>query len=116
MARLIDADWLYEKVESEYKLSKGIKHICQREFLNLITNANTIAILNERIGRCEDCASWDEEFSGGRRSLNNYVCCCVEWSNQENGIYRFTSPDDYCSRFEPRETYKDNGGMKDAVD
>ena len=71
MARLIDADWLYEKVESEYKLSEGIKHKCQREFLNLITNANTIAILNQRIGRCEDCASWDEEFSGGRRSLNN---------------------------------------------
>lgn len=116
MAKLIDADWLYEKVESEYKLSKGIKHICQREFLDLIANANIIAILNEHIGRCEDCASWDEEFSGGRRSLNNYRCCCVEWSNQENGIYRFTSPDDYCSRFELKETYEDNGGMKDAVD
>lgn len=106
MAILIDADWLYEKVESEYKLSKGIKHICQREFLDLIANANTIAILNEHIGRCKDCASWDEEFSGGRKSLNNYVCCCQQWSNQENGISKYTLPDDYCSYFELKEELK----------
>ena len=53
--RLIDADWLYEKVESEYKFSRGIEHKCQREFLDLITNANTIESTTHESNECEYC-------------------------------------------------------------
>lgn len=53
--RLIDADWLYEKVESEYKFSIGIEHKCQREFLDLITNSNTIENTIHESNECEYC-------------------------------------------------------------
>ena len=60
------------------------------------------------IGHCEDCDSWDEDFSAGRKSLSNYVCCCREWSDTEIGFCRFTSPNDYCSYFEPKEEMEDD--------
>lgn len=55
------------------------------------------------IGHCKDCDNWDEEFSAGRKSLNNYVCYCSEWSDPENGYKRYTPPSDYCSYFIPKE-------------
>ena len=56
MARLIDADWLYEKVEAEYKFSRGIEHKCQREFLDLIADANTIENTTHESNECEYCS------------------------------------------------------------
>lgn len=59
------------------------------------------------VGRCKDCDNWDEEFSAGRKSLNNYVCYCSEWSDPENGYKRYTPPSDYCSYFIPKEALYD---------
>ena len=42
MARLIDADFLYDKVEARYRVSSGIEHRCERDFLDLICAAPTI--------------------------------------------------------------------------
>ena len=53
--------------------------------------------------RCMDCYSWDEEYSSGRKSLGNYRCLCHEWSDEEDGHYRYTAEDDFCSRAERRE-------------
>jgi hypothetical protein len=41
MARYIDADWIYEKVENRYRLSSGIEHRCERDLLDLICSAPT---------------------------------------------------------------------------
>ena len=41
MARYIDADWIYEKVENRYRISSGIEHRCERDLLDLICNAPT---------------------------------------------------------------------------
>ena len=59
------------------------------------------------IGYCKDCYNWNEQFSAGRKSLNNYVCYCSEWSDPEIGYERYTRPDDYCSYFEPKEGMED---------
>lgn len=59
------------------------------------------------IGHCKDCDNWGEEFSAGRKSLNNYVCYCSEWSDPENGYKRYTPPSDYCSYFIPKEALYD---------
>ena len=59
------------------------------------------------IGCCKDCNNWNEEFSAGRKSLNNYVCYCSEWSDPESGYKRYTLLSDYCSYFEPKEALKD---------
>ena len=32
---------------------------------------------------------------------------CSQWSDPENGYKRYTSPNDYCSYFEPKEALKD---------
>lgn len=53
--------------------------------------------------RCKDCESWDEECSSGRKTLGNYRCICHEWSNEEDGHYRYTAEDDFCSYAERRE-------------
>lgn len=53
--------------------------------------------------RCKDCDNWDEEYSSGRKSLGNYRCICHEWSDEEDGHYRYTAEDDFCSYAERRE-------------
>ena len=47
MARAIDGNWLYEKVEARYRVSTGIEHRCERDFLDLICNAPTLTPPNE---------------------------------------------------------------------
>jgi hypothetical protein len=47
--------------------------------------------------RCRECENWDTEYSSGRKSLGNFRCICQEWSNAEDGFYRYTAEDDYCS-------------------
>ena len=65
-------------------------------------------ITTPTIGHCKDCDGWDEDFSAGRKSLSNYVCYCHEWSDPEIGFCRYTSPNDYCSYFEPKEEMEDD--------
>lgn len=40
--RLIDANPIFDKVEANYRISEGVQHVCEREFLNLICDAPTI--------------------------------------------------------------------------
>ena len=47
MARPIDADWLYERVEARYRVSSGTEHRCERDFLDLICSAPTLTPPNE---------------------------------------------------------------------
>lgn len=63
------------------------------------------------VGKCKDCDNWNEQFSAGRKSLNNYVCYCSQWSDPEDGISRYTAPNDYCSYFEPKEDMEDGKGV-----
>lgn len=46
--------------------------------------------------RCKYCDSWneDENILGGM---------CDEWSDYEDGLIRYTKPDDYCSYGEKKE-------------
>lgn len=45
--RAIDGDWLYEKVEARYRVTAGIEHRCERDFLDLICSAPTLTPPNE---------------------------------------------------------------------
>ena len=47
MARPIDGDWLYGKIEARYRVSTGIEHIFDRYFLDLICAAPTLTPPNE---------------------------------------------------------------------
>ena len=47
--------------------------------------------------RCRDCVMWNKEVSSGRKSLGNYRCLCDEWSDYEDGRYRYTGENDFCS-------------------
>lgn len=52
-------------------------------------------------GRCENCDLWNRWDEIGRKSQEIYICSCAYWS--EEGVIRYTSPDDFCSGFVPRE-------------
>lgn len=77
---------------------------------NFKTEEEALASWNRRtappIGRCMNCSSWDKEHSSGRESLGNYVCVCHEWSDEEDGHFRYTPPDGFCNNFEPMEEPK----------
>lgn len=83
----------------------GNKKVTIGEVCRIIESMPTIT--SPTVGRCKDCENWDEELSSGRKSLNNYVCTCHECCNPEVGFYRSTSPNDYCSYFEPKEDMED---------
>ena len=53
--------------------------------------------------RCKDCENWDTEYSSGIKPFGNYRCMCHEWSDEEDGHYRYTAEDDFCSYAERRE-------------
>lgn len=53
--------------------------------------------------KCKNCANWHEEDSCGFNRLGNFVCACSEWSDIENGMTRYTKPDDFCSYFEKKD-------------
>ena len=99
--RPIDSVWL------KRNLNKVFPRECDQLYgmLQLIDEAPTLTPTT--IGHCKDCYNWNEQFSAKRKSLNNYVCYCSQWSDPENGYKRYTSPNDYCSYFEPKEALKD---------
>lgn len=109
MARVIDIQPITEEIQSSLEIPSysehdegfddGLKYV-----LDLIEKAPTIT--PPTVGRCKDCDNWDEDLSAGRKRMNNYVCCCQEWSDFEDGRCRYTRPNDYCSYFEQREALK----------
>ena len=54
--RLIDANPIYDKVEANYRMSEGVQHECEREFLNLICDAPTVDAVP--VTRCAQCKWW----------------------------------------------------------
>ncbi len=69
MARYIDADWLYEKVENRYRVSSGIEHRCERNLLDLICEAPT-ADVAPKSEVDEIVRQWKEEANCWQ---NNYI-------------------------------------------
>ena len=59
MSRYIDADAIYDKVEANYRMSEGVQHVCEREFLNLICDAPTVDAV--QVVRCGECYYKDEK-------------------------------------------------------
>lgn len=55
-------------------------------------------------GRCENCDLWNRWDEIGRKGQEIYICSCAYWS--EEGVISYTSPDDFCSGFVPREEDK----------
>lgn len=53
MARLIDADKIYDAIERRYQVSSGIEHRCERDFLDLICASDTVDAVE--VVRCRDC-------------------------------------------------------------
>ena len=60
--RLIDANALYDKVEANYRMSEGVQHVCEREFLNLLCYAPTVDAVP--VVRCKEC-KYHEVFKNG---------------------------------------------------
>lgn len=101
--RLIATCWSISPFVSKEKHNGAVDML--REVEKEVKEAPTIAPTT--IDHCKDCDNWNEQFSAGRKSLNNYVCYCSEWSDPENGYKRYTSPSDYCSYFIPKEALYD---------
>lgn len=101
--RLIATCWSISPFVSKEKHNGAVDML--REVEKEVKEAPTLTQLI--IGYCKDCYNWNEQFSAKRKSLNNYVCYCSQWSDPENGYKRYTSPNDYCSYFEPKEALKD---------
>lgn len=72
MARAIDGNWLYEKVEARYRVSTGIEHRCERDFLDLICNAPTLTPPNEPM-TCDGCIY--------NHNRNDYCDYCIRRSH-----------------------------------
>lgn len=94
MADLIDRAAL--KIDAWERLSDAVRD------LDKAPSVDAVAVV-----RCKDCECWDEENKGGRAKLGTLVCACDNWSNQEDGYFRYTRPDDFCSYGE-RRTDADN--------
>lgn len=112
MSRAIDSENLYKFLTDQCVKETGAFAKGVNKGLNIARSA----LRNEQIaptltpttiGHCKDCDNWNEQFSAGRKSLNNYVCYCSEWSDPEIRYERYTLPNDYCSYFEPKEGMED---------
>lgn len=116
MSRMIDADAMLSElrpVSFEAEHSVVLLSDVSKMMREWVDRQPTIT--PPTVGRCKDCDNWNEQFSAGRKSLNNYVCYCSEWSDPEIGYERYTLPNDYCSYFEPKEGMEKEG-MEDGKD
>ena len=107
MSRMIDADAMLSElrpVSFEAEHSVVLLSDVSKMMREWVDRQPTIT--PPTVGRCKDCDKWDEDISAGRKRMNNYVCCCQEWSDFEDGRCRYTRPNDYCSYFEQREALK----------
>lgn len=107
MSRMIDADAMLSElrpVSFEAEHSVVLLSDVSKMMREWVDRQPTIT--PPTVGRCKDCDNWDEDLSSERKRMNNYVCCCQEWSDFEYGRCRYTRPNDYCSYFEQREALK----------
>ena len=96
--RLIDADAIYDAVERRYKVSSGIEHRCERDFLDLICSAETVEAVEvvhgrwephphaygfERCSVCHDCCIWGEWADG--KKWNYCPSCGAKMDGDGNG-------------------------------
>lgn len=58
----------------------------------MIPSADAVEVV-----RCKDCEFWNKDED----VLNGGIC--DEWSDFEDGLYRYTKGDDYCSLGERKE-------------
>ena len=100
--------WHYDTAGNmHYMSTDGVDHFIRMQIDPVVfRNGDEVVIHGghaKELILCKDCDSWDEEYSSGRKSLGNYRCICHEWSNEEDGHYRYTAEDDFCSYAERRE-------------
>ena len=62
--RLIEANKIYDAVERRYKVSSGIEHRCERDFLDMICSADTVDAVE--VVRCKDCKFYKDSPMGGK--------------------------------------------------
>ena len=86
---LIDADKIYDAIESRYKVSSGIEHRCERDFLDLICEAPTVDAVE--VVRCRDCEHYKWIPNFGRLMCTNFRGLAI------------AKPDDFCSYGERRK-------------
>ena len=94
MERYIDANAI--------PYSNGIIYgrlLVDKRTVDVLPTIDAVAVV-----RCKDCESWDEERKVGRASFGNETAPCSEWSNAEDGHTRYTSPNDFCSYGERRDS------------
>jgi hypothetical protein len=94
MSRYIDADAMKTKKTYSHERHEYIVPVAEIDWMPTVDAVQVV--------RCGECENWDTEYSSGRKSLGNYRCVCHEWSNEEDGFYRYTAEDDYCSYGERR--------------
>lgn len=105
--RMIDADAMLAQLKPvDYEAEHSVVLISDMSKIMREWVERQPTITPPTVGRCKDCDNWDEDLSAGGKRMNNYVCCCQEWSDFEDGRCRYTRPNDYCSYFEQREALK----------
>ena len=87
--QLIYADKIYDAIESRYKVSSGIEHRCERDFLDLICEAPTVDAVE--VVRCRDCEHYKWIPNFGRLMCTNFRGLAI------------AKPDDFCSYGERRK-------------
>lgn len=90
--RLIDANEIFDKVEANYRMSEGVRHECEREFLNLICEQPTVDAVP--VVRCKECKRWGCPIPIEMKE-KGYGYCCALWTN--------THENDYCAWGERKE-------------
>jgi hypothetical protein len=108
--RLIDAGALEKVLRDEYDFHQKLygetedlddKAILAAMLAKLLWSRSKIraqpTVDAVEVVRCKDCDNWYEEMKAGRPELGNVTAPCSEWSDQENGMARYTCENDFCS-------------------
>ena len=73
--RLIDAIKIYDAVENWYRISSGIEHRCERDFLDLICSAETEDAVKVVHGRWRKLTTDGYDFFG-KQTIVTLACNC----------------------------------------
>ena len=114
--RTIDADALLKNVvdeenaAAEWRVYKGKPDEYEIGVHNGLTLAHAMILKAPTIDavevvRCKDCDNWCEEMKVGYPEFNNVTAPCSVWSDQENGMARYTHENGFCSEGIRKETY-----------
>ena len=75
---VIDADWIYEKVENRYRLSSGIEHRCERDLLDLICSAPEADVVpKSEVDKIENA------YNRAIRKVNKNAIAAIQKAKQE---------------------------------